>query len=127
MQHCTDRLDPPLVLVRVDDALPPVAFGAWLTGPVLTREKIDAARRISFARWSSAFSRSSWRNRSLVSVVIPSRSPVSISHLAYLSVVGSFGVMEKLASYRLNRCPLKRGIPLKWSTTIRIALSLTWR
>ena len=127
MQYIADRLDPPLVLVRVDDAPLLVAFGAWLTGPVLTREKIDAARRISFARLSSAFSRSSWRNRSLASVVIPSRSPVSISHLAYLSGVGSFGVMGELASYRLNRCPLKRGTPLKWSTTIRIALSLTWR
>ncbi len=64
MQHCTDRLDPSLVPIRVDDALLLVSFGSWLTDPASTREKIDVAHRISFARFSSAFSRSSWRTRS---------------------------------------------------------------
>lgn len=83
-----------------------------MTDPASTREKIDAARRISFARFSSAFSRSSWRTRSLVSLVISSRSPVSITHLGYLSGARSFGVIGELACNRGHRGPLKKGTPL---------------
>ena len=53
MQYCTDRLDPPLVPIRVDDALLLVSFRIQLTHPASTPKKIDAADRISFARFSS--------------------------------------------------------------------------
>jgi len=52
VQHCTDRLDPPLVPIRVDNALLLVSFRIQLTHLASTCEKIDAADRISFARFS---------------------------------------------------------------------------
>ena len=71
-----------------------------------------------------AFSRSSWRTRSLASLVIGSRSPVSIS-VWRTQIRRVLRGHAELVGYRLNRCPLKKDIALKWSTTIRIALSLT--
>jgi len=60
---------------------------------------------------AQAFSRSSWRTRSLASLVIPSRSPVSISVWCTQCHRVLRGHAE-LVSYRLNRCPLKKGIAL---------------
>src|SRR5581483_6788217 len=74
LQMPADRLDPEPLTVPVDE-------GHYLggRGSSSLAKKADAALRISLARRSSRFSRSSWAIRALSSVVVPARLPVSIS------------------------------------------------
>src|SRR5690606_5746079 len=73
-QHGADRLDPETVPVVVDER---DYFFDWRSSSA--PKKADAAFRISLARRSSLFSRSSSRIRSRSSVVTPGRWPASVS------------------------------------------------
>ena len=99
-QHCADRLDPVLIAVRVDEQLH--SFGrrsssAWA-------KYADALRRISFARRSSRFSRSSALSRSRSALVSPGRRPWSRSacrtHLRNVSLVQPiFSAIDPIAAH----------------------------
>ncbi len=73
-QHAADRLDAPAVPMGVDEG-----HGLGRRGSSAHAKKADAVLRISFARRSSRFSRSSWRMRSFSSLVTPGRCPPSTS------------------------------------------------
>src|SRR3954453_13996939 len=73
-EHPADRLDPEPVPVGVDERH---YFLDWRSSSA--PKKADAAFKISFARRSSRFSRSSSRIRARSSVVSPGRWPASVS------------------------------------------------
>ena len=74
LQFATDRLDPEALAVGLDEA---GHFGS--RGSSSRAKKTEAAFRISLARRSSRFSRSSSRSRSRSSVASPRRAPLSTS------------------------------------------------
>src|SRR5680860_684805 len=73
-KHATDPLDPEPVLMSVDEA---DYHGS--RGSSSRAKKLDAANRISLARFSSRTSRSSSLILAASAVVTPGRRPVSIS------------------------------------------------
>src|SRR5262249_57842029 len=74
LQRLADRLDPPAVPMSVDQGH---YFGS--RGSSSRAKKLAAALRISLARRSSRFSRSSSAMRRRSSVVVPGRRPSSTS------------------------------------------------
>src|SRR5690606_10191697 len=96
-QHPADRLDPEAVAMVVDERDQRLD---WRSSSA--PKKADAALRISFARRSSLFSRSSCLIRSRSSVVTPSRRPWSTSarrtHTRRVSrLMSSFSAIEQIA------------------------------
>src|SRR5690606_31986427 len=94
-QHPADRLDPEAVAMVVDERDQRLD---WRSSSA--PKKADAALRISFARRSSLFSRSSCLIRSRSSVVTPSRRPWSTSarrtHTRRVSrLMSSFSAIEQ--------------------------------
>jgi hypothetical protein len=97
LQRGADRLDPEAVPVSVD-------VGVRRRPSSSVAKKSDADRRISLARRSSKFSRSSCLSRSRSSVLRPGRSPASTSarrtHLRTVSAAGpSISATAQIASH----------------------------
>src|SRR5690606_23786469 len=100
LELATDRLDAVLGPVLVDEGV----HQRVKRSSSAAAKKADALRRISFARLSSRFSRSSDLSRSLSSVVSPGRSPLSTSRrrTQFLSVSDEqpiFAAMEQMAAH----------------------------
>src|SRR5690606_26070993 len=100
LELATDRLDAVLGPLLVDEGV----HQRVKRSSSAAAKKADALRRISFARLSSRFSRSSDLSRSLSSVVSPGRSPLSTSRrrTQCLSVSDEqpiFAAMEQMAAH----------------------------
>src|SRR3954447_21688771 len=117
VQHRADWLDPeaPLVLVdELDDHFSRRSSSAWA-------KNADAVLRISFARRSSRFARSNSAIRAASSVVVPGRTPSSIS--AWVTQLRSVsGLMPNCLPTRAN-APGWVAWSRRASTAIRVARS----
>src|SRR4051795_5722774 len=115
-EDTADRLDPELVLVRVDE-LDDHRCGRSSSAA----KKADALFRIAFARRSSRFSRSSAAIRSASLVVVPGRAPSSIS--AWVTQLRRVsGLIPSCSPIRASAPGLVAG-SRRASTTIRVARS----
>src|SRR4051794_16079501 len=114
LQHRADRLDPETALVLVDeldDRFSRRSSSAWA-------KNADAVLRISFTRRSSRFSRSSSISRCASSVVVPGRTPPSIS--AWVTQLRSVsGLMPNCLAIR-ESAPARVAGSCRASTAIRV-------